>query len=60
MFVRGLNKGRIQPGSVQGPRGGLRRICRGFEQAQDPAWFNAASEMRAQWGFLGGGGGEGG
>ena len=46
-------KGRIQPGSAQGLRCGLRRICRGFEQGQDPAHFNAASAMRALWCFPG-------
>ena len=35
MFVRGLNKGRTQPGSVQGVSYGLKSVCRGLEQGRN-------------------------
>ena len=45
MFFQSLNKGRIQPGPVQGQRCGLRSVFQRLAQRQDPAWFSAGSEI---------------
>ena len=43
-----MNKGWIQPRSVQGPRCGLRSVFRVLEQGQDPAWFREGTQIWAQ------------
>ena len=43
-----MNKGRTQPGAVEGVRCGLRSVVWGLEPVQDPAWFSARTEMAAQ------------
>lgn len=43
--LSGLEDGQGPPDSVQGPRCGLRSICRGREQGQHPAGISAGTEM---------------
>ena len=53
VFVGGLNKGRAQPISVQGPRTGLRSLCCGIQYGKDLDWFSAATEKWPQESVLG-------
>ena len=46
MLVGALKMCRIQPGSWQGWRCGLRSVSWGHNQRQDPAWFSAGTEKR--------------
>ena len=42
-LLDGLNQSKIQPGSSQGARCGLRSVFWGLEQRQDPALFSAGT-----------------
>ena len=43
VIVWGLTKGRTQSGSVEGPKCGLRDICRGLVQGRDTPWCSAGT-----------------